>query len=90
MDLGVLCKSGLTDTLTGQCVLLERSCEWVLSCAGMLLLKQLAAGQGGAGDGMIEGLWLWLRRWRSCESGLSFGGRGRGGKEVDLLADGTA
>jgi hypothetical protein len=39
---------------------------------------------------MIEGLWLWLRRWRSCESGLSFGGRGRGGKKVDFLADGTA
>ena len=56
----------------------------------MLLLEQLTTGQAGAGDGVVEGLWLWLRRWRSYEYCLGFGRGGRGGKKVDFLADGTA
>lgn len=54
------------------------------------MLEELAAGKGGAGDGMVEGLWLRLCGRRSCEGCLGFGGRGRGCKEVDFLADGTA
>lgn len=90
MDLRVLCESGFTNTFAGQGVLLQSSCEWVLACTGMLLLQELAAGQTSTSNCMVESLWLWLRRWRSSEGGLRFGGGCRRGKEVDFLADGPA
>ena len=46
--------------------------------------------EGGAGDGMAEGLGLGLCRGRGDEGGLGFGGRGGVGEEVDFLRDGAA
>jgi hypothetical protein len=56
----------------------------------MLLLKEVAAGQGSAGNRMCEGLWLRLGCWRGSESSLGFSWRGGSGEEVDLLADTAA
>jgi len=56
----------------------------------MLLLEQLAAGQTGASNGMVEGLWLWFSRWRSSKGSLSFSRRGCSRQEVDLFTNGAA
>lgn len=53
-------------------------------------MEELAAGQGGAGNGVSKGLWLGLGDGGCGESGLGFGGGGSGGEELDLLADAAA
>jgi hypothetical protein len=46
--------------------------------------------EGGAGDGMAEGLGLWLCGGRGDEGGLGFGGGCGVGEKVDFLGDGAA
>ena len=53
-------------------------------------VQNLGAGEGGAGDGMVEGFRLRLCGWWGGEGGLGFGGRGGGGQEVDFIGDGAA
>jgi hypothetical protein len=45
----------------------------------------LRAGEGGAGDGVREGLGLGFGGGRGCEGCLGFGCVGGFGEEVDLL-----
>lgn len=90
LDLCVLREPGLANLLAGKSILLERGCERVLAGAGVLLLEELAAGQGSAGNGVGEGLWLGLGDGGCGEGGLSLGGSGGGGEELDLLADAAA
>lgn len=78
LDLCVLRESGLANLLTGKGILLERGCERVLASAGVLLLEELAAGQGGAGNGVSKGLWLGLGDRGCGEGGLGLGGGGGG------------
>lgn len=56
----------------------------------MLLVQELAACKGGAGDGVGEGLGLGLRGGGRGQGGLGLGGRASGGEQLDLLADGPA
>lgn len=55
----------------------------------MLLVQELAASQGGAGDGMGERLGLGLRGGRGSQGGLGLGRRRGRREEGDLLADGA-
>lgn len=55
----------------------------------MLLVQELAASQGSAGDGMGKRLGLGLRGRRSSQGGLGLGGRCGRREECDLLADGA-
>ena len=52
-------------------------------------MEQLAAGEGGAGKRVRERLRLRFRGGGSREGGLSFGGGGGVGEEVDLVGDGA-
>jgi hypothetical protein len=90
LDLSVLGKTGLANTLAGKRILLQGRRKRILASTGVVLVKQLAARQTGAGDSMAESLGLRLGSRRSDESGLGFGGRGGGGKKADLFADGAA
>lgn len=90
LDLCILREPSLANLLAGKSILLERGCERVLAGAGVLLLEELAAGQGGAGNGMSEGLGLGLGGGGCGEGGLGFGSGGGGGEELDLLADAAA
>ena len=54
------------------------------------MLEELAAGQGGASNGVGEGLGLGLGDGGCGEGSLGFGGAGGGGEELDLLADAAA
>lgn len=49
----------------------------------------LAAGEGGAGYGVVEGLWGGFRGWCCGEGGLGFGGRGGGAEEFYFVRDGA-
>lgn len=55
----------------------------------MLLVQELAASQGGAGDGMSKRLGLGLRGRRGSQGSLGLGGRCGRREEGDLLADGA-
>lgn len=90
LDLGVLGETGLADTLRCKRILLQSSRQRILTGAGVVLVKQLAARQTGASDGMAEGLGLGLGSRGGDESGLCLGGGGGRGKKVDLFADGAA
>ena len=90
LDLCILCQSRLADTLGCKCVLLQCGCERVLAGARVLLLQEMGGGEGGARDGVGEGLWLWLGGWWCDERGLCFGWSAGGGEELDLLADAAA
>lgn len=90
LDRSVLGKTGLANTLAGKRILLQGCRKGVLASTGVVLVKQLAARQTGAGDSMAESLGLRFGSRRSDESGLGFGGRGGGGKKADLFADGAA
>lgn len=90
LNLCILRESGLSNLLAGKGILLKRGSERILAGAGVLLLEELAAGQGGAGNGVGEGLGLRLGDGRCGEGGLGFGGAGGGGEELDLLADAAA
>lgn len=90
LDLGILRQASLADALLSQGELLERRGERVFASACVLLVQRLAASQGGAGDGVGEGLGLGLRGGGRGQGGLGLGRGGRGGEELDLLADGAA
>lgn len=90
LNLSILGKTGLTNTLRGKRILLQSGRQRVLTGTGVVLVKQLAARQTGAGDGMAEGLGLRLGSRGSDESGLGLGGGGGRGKKVNLFADGAA
>lgn len=89
LDLGILGKTSLTNTLAGKRILLQGGCEGVLSGTGVVLVEELAASQTGASDSMAECLRLRLGGRRSDEGSLSFGGRGSRREEADLFADGA-
>lgn len=90
LDLRILGQAGLADALFGQGELLEGRGQGVVAGAAVLLVEELAASQGSAGNGVGEGLGLGLRRGRGRQGGLGLGG-GRGGREeLDLFADGSA
>ena len=88
--LRILCEPGFTNTFAGQSELLKSCGKRILATSGMLLLEELAACQTSASNGMAEGLWLRLCRWRSSEGSLGLGGRGRGSEELYLFAYSTA
>lgn len=90
LDLGILCEPSLSDLLAGNSELLEGGRERVFAGTGMLTGQNVRAVQGGTGNGVAEGLGLRLRGGRCGEGGLGFGGRSRGGQEVDFLGDGAA
>lgn len=52
--------------------------------------QELGAGEGGARDGVVEGLGLGFGGGGRGEGGLHVGGGGGGGEEVDFLGDGAA
>ena len=56
----------------------------------MLLVEELGRGEGGASDGVGEGLWLWLGGWWCGEGGLCLSWSGGGGEEMDLLGHAAA
>lgn len=89
MDLGILGESSLTDSLLGQGKLLQGGGKWLITSASVLLMQELAAGQGGAGDGVGKRLGLGLRRRRGGQGGLGLGGRRGRREEGDLLTDGA-
>lgn len=90
LDLGVLAKASLANSFHCERILLEGSGQGILASSGVMLVEDLAAGQTGAGDGMVEGLGLGLRGRGSNEGGLGFAGRSGGRKEGDLFAHGAA
>ena len=56
----------------------------------MGLIEELAAREGGARDGVVEGFGLRFCRGWGREGRLDVRGRRRVGQEVDLFGDGTA
>lgn len=90
LNLGILGKTGLANTLAGKRILLQGRRKRVFTGTSVVLVQELAARQTGAGDSMAESLGLGLGSGRSDEGGLGFGRGGRGGEEADLLADGAA
>jgi hypothetical protein len=90
LDLGILGKTGLTNTLAGKRILLQGRRKRVLAGTGVVLVEELAAGQTGAGNSMAESLGLRLGSGRSDKGGLSFGRRGGRRKKADLFAYGAA
>jgi hypothetical protein len=90
LDLGILGKSGLTNTLAGKRILFQGRRKRVLAGTGVVLVEELAAGQTGAGNSMAKSLWLRLGSGRSNKGGLSLSRRGGGRQKADLFADGAA
>lgn len=90
LDLGILGKTSLTNTLAGKRILLQGGCEGVLSGASVVLVEELAASQTGTSDSMAECLRLRLGGGRGDEGSLGFGGRGSRREEANLFADGAA
>lgn len=88
LDLRILSETGLANLLLSQGVLLKGIGERVLDLGA--LREGLRAGQGGAGDGVVEGLGLGLCAWWGGQGGLGFGGRACLREELDLLVDGAA
>lgn len=89
LNLGVLGEAGLSNTLHGERILLERSSKRILTGGGVLLVESLGAGQRSAGDSMMEGLGLRLSRRRGGQGSLGFGGRGSARQQSNLLGDGA-
>jgi hypothetical protein len=90
LNLGILGKTSLANTLAGKRILLQGRRKRVFTGTSVVLVKELAARQTGAGDSMAESLGLGLGSGRSDEGGLGFGRGCCGGEEADLLADGAA
>lgn len=89
LDLRVLRQARLSDFLFREGIFLERGGEGVLGGGGGLR-QELGAGEGGARDGVVEGLGLGFGGGGRGEGGLHVGGGGGGGEEVDFLGDGAA
>ena len=91
LDLRVLVQAGLAHLLLRDGVFLERGGEGVLlGGAGVGLVEELRGVEGGARDGVVEGLGLRFGGGRGRERGLGFGRGGGGGEERDFFGDGAA
>ena len=88
LDLSVLSKTGLADLLLSQSILLQSSGKRVLTLGA--LREGLRAGQGSAGNGVVEGFGLGLCRRRGSQSCLRLSGRASLRQKLDLLVDGAA
>lgn len=89
LDLGILGKTGFTNTLAGKRILLQSRRKRIFASTSVVLVEKLAAGQTGAGNSMAESLGLRLGGGRSDEGGLGFGRRSGRREKADLFADGA-
>ena len=92
LDLPILRQAGFSHLLARQRISLQSGSERVLSArrGRVGLDEQLAAGEGGASDGVGEGFGLGLRAGGSGEGRLGFGGGFGVGEEVDLVGYGAS
>ena len=90
MNLSILRETSLPDLLFRESIFLKSCSEGIFAAAGVELLKQRAAGQRGASDGMVEGLGLGLGRWGGSQSCLRLSGRGGAAEQLSFLGDGLS
>lgn len=90
LDLRILRKAGLANTLRGERILLQSSGKRILSGARVVLVQQLAASQTGTSNGVAEGLGLRLGGRGGNKSGLGLGRGCRGREKGDLFANGAS
>ena len=88
LDLSILRQTGLAHLLRSQGVFLQRVRQGVF--AGSTLGQGLRSSQGGAGNGVVEGLGLGLRGRRGSQGSLGLCGGGGLGEKLNLLVDGAS
>lgn len=90
LNLCILSKPGFANTLLSKRVFLESRSEGVFSGTSVLLVQQLAAGETGTSNGVVESLRLRLRRGGGSQGSLCLGRRACRGQKADLFANGAA
>lgn len=88
LDLSILRQTGLAHLLRSQGVFLQRVRQGVFT--GSTLGQSLRSSQGGAGNGVVEGLGLGLRGRRGSQGSLGLCGRRGLGEKLNLLVDGAS